>query len=94
MQDLGIPVFHYDQHGTAIVLLAALLNACRVLGRDPTKLRVVISGAGAAGTAIAQLLRGINFADSDREPVEDIVVCDSRWTHGAITRKRCTISLY
>ena len=89
LQDLGIPVFHDDQHGTAIVLLAALLNACRVLGRDPAKLRVVISGAGAAGTAIAQLLRGINFADSDWEPVEDIVVCDSR---GAIHAGRTGLS--
>ena len=91
LQDLGIPVFHDDQHGTAIVLLAALINACRVLGRDPAKLRVVISGAGAAGTAIAQLLRGVNFADADWEPVEDIVVCDSR---GTVARKRSAIGLY
>ena len=89
LQDLGIPVFHDDQHGTAIVLLAALINACRVLGRDPAKLRVVISGAGAAGTAIAQLLRGVNFADADWEPVEDIVVCDSR---GAIHAGRAGLS--
>ena len=78
LQDLGIPVFHDDQHGTAIVLLAGLINSCRVLGRDPAKLRVVISGAGAAGTAIAQLLRGVNFNDSAWEPVEDIVICDSQ----------------
>ena len=89
LQDLGIPVFHDDQHGTAIVLLAALINACRVLGRDPAKLRVVISGAGAAGTAIARLLRGVNFADADWEPVEDIVVCDSR---GAIHAGRAGLS--
>ena len=89
LQDLGIPVFHDDQHGTAIVLLAALINACRVLGRAPAKLRVVISGAGAAGTAIAQLLRGVNFADADWEPVEDIVVCDSR---GAIHAGRAGLS--
>ncbi|MDP6698505.1 MAG: NADP-dependent malic enzyme [Candidatus Latescibacteria bacterium] len=89
LQDLGIPVFHDDQHGTAIVLLAALINACRLLGRDPAKLRVVISGAGTAGTAIAQLLRGVNFADADWEPVEDIVVCDSR---GAIHAGRVGLS--
>ena len=89
LQDLGIPVFHDDQHGTAIVLLAALINACRVLGRDPAKLRVVISGAGAAGTAIARLLRGVNFADADWEPVQDIVVCDSR---GAIHAGRAGLS--
>ncbi|HIG56230.1 MAG TPA: NADP-dependent malic enzyme [Candidatus Handelsmanbacteria bacterium] len=78
LQDLGIPVFHDDQHGTAIVLLAGLINACRVLGRDSAKLRVVISGAGAAGTAIAQLLCGVNVTDDAWAPVEDLVVCDSR----------------
>ena len=81
LQDLGIPVFHDDQHGTAIVLLAGLINACRVLGRDSARLKVVISGAGAAGTAIAKLLRGINVTDNAWAPVEDLVVCDS---HGAI----------
>ena len=78
LQDLGIPVFHDDQHGTAIVLLAGLINACRVLGRDSARLRVVISGAGAAGTAIAKLLRGVNVTDNAWAPVEDLVVCDSR----------------
>ncbi len=78
LQDLGIPVFHDDQHGTAIVLLAGLINACRVLRRESSKLRVVISGAGAAGTAIAQLLRGVNVTDDAWAPVEDIVVCDSK----------------
>ena len=78
LQDLGIPVFHDDQHGTAIVLLAGLINACRVLGRDSARLKVVISGAGAAGTAIAKLLRGVNVTDNAWAPVEDLVVCDSR----------------
>lgn len=85
LQDLGIPVFHDDQHGTAIVLLAGLINACRVLRRESSKLRVVISGAGAAGTAIAQLLRGVNVTDDAWAPVEDIVVCDSK---GAIHHGR------
>ena len=85
LQDLGIPVFHDDQHGTAVVLLAGLLNACRILGRDPAELRVVISGAGAAGTAIAQLLRCVNFDQSTCVPVEDVVVCDSQ---GAIHKDR------
>jgi malate dehydrogenase (oxaloacetate-decarboxylating) len=85
LQDLDIPVFHDDQHGTAIVLLAALINSCRVLGRDPADLRVVVSGAGAAGTAIAQLLRCVNFDPTLCVPVRDIVVCDSR---GAIHKDR------
>ncbi len=53
---LDIPVFHDDQHGTAIVVLAALRNALRVVGKDLADVRVVLSGAGAAGTAILRLL--------------------------------------
>ncbi len=53
---LDIPVFHDDQHGTAIVVLAGLLNAARQLGKDPAALRVVVNGAGAAGTAIVNML--------------------------------------
>lgn len=53
---LDIPVFHDDQHGTAIVVMAALRNAARLTGREVSDLSVVISGAGAAGTAVAQIL--------------------------------------
>jgi malate dehydrogenase (oxaloacetate-decarboxylating) len=55
-EQLDIPVFHDDQHGTAIVVLAALYNALRVVEKDITQIRVVLSGAGAAGTAILKLL--------------------------------------
>ncbi|NYG06080.1 malate dehydrogenase (oxaloacetate-decarboxylating) [Phycicoccus badiiscoriae] len=67
---LDIPVFHDDQHGTAIVVLAGLINAARVVGRSLESLRVVVSGAGAAGVAVTKLLA--------RAGVADIVVCDSR----------------
>lgn len=67
---LDIPVFHDDQHGTAIVVLAGLLNAATVVGRPLESLRVVVSGAGAAGVAVTKLLA--------RAGVADIVVCDSR----------------
>jgi malate dehydrogenase (oxaloacetate-decarboxylating) len=67
---LDIPVFHDDQHGTAIVVLAALINAARVVGKDLDALRVVVSGAGAAGVAVANIMA--------RAGVEDVVVCDSR----------------
>ncbi|MCA0178171.1 MAG: NADP-dependent malic enzyme [Actinobacteria bacterium] len=67
---LDIPVFHDDQHGTAIVVLAGLLNAARVLGREVTHMRVVISGAGAAGVAVAKLLLAVG--------IDDLVVCDSQ----------------
>ena len=80
LQDLGIPVFHDDQHGTAIVLLAALLNAGRVLRRPLEEMVVVVSGAGAAGSAIAKLLLGISAEGDDAvtASVKDVVVCDSR----------------
>lgn len=54
--ELDIPVFHDDQHGTAVVTLAGLINAAKVTNRDLTKSKVVIIGAGAAGTAIVKLL--------------------------------------
>src|SRR6476646_11313353 len=53
---LDIPVFHDDQHGTAVVVLAGLVNAARVVGRPLASLRVVISGAGAAGVGLGRLL--------------------------------------
>jgi malate dehydrogenase (oxaloacetate-decarboxylating) len=65
---LDIPVFHDDQHGTAIVVLAALTNALRVVGKSMREIRVVVSGGGAAGTAIVTLLLAAG--------VTDVVVCD------------------
>jgi malate dehydrogenase (oxaloacetate-decarboxylating) len=60
---LDIPVFHDDQHGTAVVALAALKNALKLTGRSPESTRVVISGAGAAGVAIAKILLGAGITD-------------------------------
>ncbi|MFQ5478160.1 MAG: NADP-dependent malic enzyme [Candidatus Binatia bacterium] len=91
LQDLGIPVFHDDQHGTAIVLLAALINAALCTGRELTSLKVVVSGAGAAGTAIARLLRCVGHDPRVCVPVRDIIVCDSK---GAIHRDRDDLSPY
>ena len=65
---LDIPVFHDDQHGTAIVVLAALTNALRVVGKELEGVRVVVSGAGAAGTAIIKLLL--------RQGVGDVIAYD------------------
>ncbi|MEO0649701.1 MAG: NADP-dependent malic enzyme [Planctomycetota bacterium] len=77
LQDIGIPVLHDDQHGTAIVLLAAVLNASKLLERPLGNMRVVISGAGAAGRAIARLLTCTD--DHDRcIPVGQVRICDSR----------------
>ncbi len=85
LQDIGIPVFHDDQHGTAIVVLAGLLNACKVTGKDPAELTVVIVGAGAAGTSIAKLLRCVGQNPDVCIPVKDVLVCDSK---GIVSRDR------
>lgn len=58
-----IPVFHDDQHGTAIVVAAALINACKYTGRSHEGARIVINGAGSAGIAIAKHLMGMGFSD-------------------------------
>ena len=65
-----IPVFHDDQHGTAIVTAAALLNAVKLTGKNMGDLRIVINGAGSAGIAIARLLLNMNFGD--------VILCDSK----------------
>ena len=68
VEELDIPVFHDDQHGTAIVVLAALFNACRLTGRRLGGLNVSMAGAGAAGVAVARLLMDAGVAS--------IVACD------------------
>lgn len=78
LQDLGIPVVHDDQHGTAIVLLAALINACKVTGKKLSDLRIVISGAGAAGIAITKLLLCVGLNKNICEPVKEIIICDRK----------------
>jgi malate dehydrogenase (oxaloacetate-decarboxylating) len=55
-EDLDIPVFHDDQHGTAVVTLAALINACKLTGRELADLRVLVTGLGAAGVAVTKIL--------------------------------------
>ncbi|HEX7666040.1 MAG TPA: NADP-dependent malic enzyme, partial [Polyangiaceae bacterium] len=77
LQDLGIPVFHDDQHGTAIVVVAALLNALRVTGKDLASSKVVFNGSGASALACARLL----LASGERgllPKVGDLILCDSK----------------
>ncbi|KUG14136.1 nadp-dependent malic enzyme [hydrocarbon metagenome] len=85
LQDIGIPVMHDDQHGTAITVLAALLNACTVTGKDFSDLRIVVSGAGAAGYAIVRLLKCIGYSPDVCQHVREILVCDRQ---GIIHRNR------
>ncbi|OPX65016.1 MULTISPECIES: NADP-dependent malic enzyme [unclassified Methanoregula] len=80
LQDIGIPVMHDDQHGTAVVVLAALINACRVTGRKFEDLNIVICGAGAAGYAIARLLKCIGYNPDVCTKVREIIVCDTKGT--------------
>ena len=77
MEKLDKPVFHDDQHGTAVVTLAAIMNALKILKKDRKKIKVMINGAGAAGIAICRLLMGWG--------VKNVVLCD---TDGAIYKGR------
>ena len=80
LQDIGIPVFHDDQHGTAIVILAALINALKVVQKDLKKVKVVIMGAGAAGIATAKIL-----------DTKELVLIDSK---GVVTNSRENLNKY
>ena len=71
-QELDIPVFHDDQHGTAVVILAAFFNAVKIVGKQLERLKIVISGAGAAGTACCKILKEAG--------ITDIIICDRKGT--------------
>jgi len=82
LEHIGIPVFHDDQHGTAIVVSAALHNAAKVVGKPYNTLRVVVVGAGAAGLAISRMLLGLNCSSGScqhlpqADAVADLIVVD------------------
>lgn len=78
LQDVGIPIFHDDQHGTSIVVTAALINASEALNRKISEMKIVICGAGASGTAITKMIHATLCP-------RDIIVCDSQ---GIISRNR------
>lgn len=91
LQDIGIPVFHDDQDGTAIVVLAGLINAAKLVGKSLFDLKVVVNGAGAAGTAITRLLRCQGYGDESAScmSVKDVIACDSK---GIISRHRTDLN--
>lgn len=83
LQNLGIPVMHDDQHGTAMVVSAALMNAAKVVGKRYEDLTVVISGAGSAGLAIAQMLLSLDRVSGELVAVEgrkvkELIILDSK----------------
>ena len=80
-KELDIPVFHDDQHGTAVVVTAALINALKLLNKKPEEIKVVILGAGAAGTACAKMIQKLN--------VSNIISCDRK---GAIHSNRSDLN--
>ncbi|MDD5213827.1 MAG: NADP-dependent malic enzyme [Candidatus Gracilibacteria bacterium] len=79
--ELDIPVFHDDQHGTAIVVLAGIINGLKVTGKNKEDIKIVVNGLGAAGTAIIKLLKLYGF--------ENIVVCDSK---GIVSKSRTDLN--
>ena len=72
LQDLGIPVMHDDQHGTAIVVLGGLINALKVVGKKKENVKIVFSGAGAAATGILKLL--IEYGFNAKNIIVDIII--------------------
>ena len=85
LQEIGIPVFHDDQHGTAIVILAALINASKVAGKPLESMKIVLSGAGAAGMAVAKLLLCVGVDRGICTPAKEVIICDSK---GIISKSR------
>lgn len=91
LQDLGIPVMHDDQHATAIAVLGPLQAAVRLSGRNWFKTKVVINGAGAAGSAVAKMLSCFGFDNNYCSPVGDIIILDSK---GIIHKDRENLEPY
>ncbi|HED8320540.1 TPA: malate dehydrogenase [Campylobacter coli] len=83
LQDLGIPVMHDDQHGTAIISIAGLMNAMEISGKKFEEIKVVVSGAGAAGIASARMYRNLG--------VKNIILVDSK---GVVNKKRTDLNQY
>ncbi len=77
LQNIGIPVFHDDQHGTAIVVLAAMINYCKITGKSMSDLKIVINGAGAAGIAISRFLGKKDPNTPNQQIVKELTLCDS-----------------
>ncbi len=91
LQNIGIPVMHDDQHGTAVVILAAIINSCKIVKKDFEDLKIVVNGAGAAGSAIAKLLVCADQNKNICKKVANVIVCDSK---GIISKRRKNLGKY
>lgn len=91
LQNIGIPVMHDDQHGTAVVVLAGLMNAAKVVGKDFKKLKVIINGSGAAGIAIANMLLCRSFEEGICDAVSNLILLDSK---GIVHKGRADLNPY
>lgn len=80
-ETMNIPVFHDDQHGTAIIVLAGIINALRLIGKKKEDCHVVVNGSGAAGIAISKLLLGYGF--------KHLILCDSK---GVVSKERTNLN--
>ncbi len=80
-EETDIPIFHDDQHGTAVVVLAGILNACRLTGKHPSELQICVNGAGASAVAVTKLLMAMG--------VEDVILLDRQ---GAIYKGRSNLN--
>ncbi len=89
-KELNIPVMHDDQHGTAIVILASLINSLKITGKKFSDIKITISGAGAAGIATTKLLTCSEF-EKEFGKIKDIIVLDSK---GIITKNRDNLNEY
>jgi len=85
IEELDIPVFHDDQHGTAIVVAAALINACQLSGRQLERLKVVVSGTGAAGSSIIKMLVRLGISEIVAYNIEGIVHKSKRAKYDDLT---------
>jgi malate dehydrogenase (oxaloacetate-decarboxylating) len=97
LQNIGIPVFHDDQHGTAIAVTAALRNAAKVVGKPYNSLKVIVVGAGAAGIAISKMILGLDcfgkkcLRNLNIESVYDVILVDRK---GALYKGRRDQNIY
>lgn len=90
--ELNIPVFHDDQHGTAICVTAALINSLKVVGKKPEEITVVVSGTGAAGSSIIHMLKDLGVKEIYGFNINGIVLKEDKEKYDFLTQELCEIT--